>query len=615
MKMLKNQRGDLAISILVSILAVISGLTLSLVAARDHTSTLMCLDATQELHWLRSEVTRGVRTNLEYQGASDVYLLPIKKVQINHGISKTTYAMKTQLGRYTSSSGMNTANRRVIRTKIKGFRLAPTNTNYYGTVNKSPIEKYGERILQQETFAGYMYLTNTDESVNDDPVYFYGYDEIWGRVHSNTDIWMKNIGGWPTFHDHVSTAGEFCTPSGTIDYDEAFLDGYTEGAGVIEFNPSAVELRRNSMKPFGDGPSTTHEIIYVEFNGQTYNVIFGDIDTKSYPPQPETLFVYNMYPPYGEVGDSIGYNLIEFVDTTWTMGNSGNIPSGSSVFAYDELWIKGPIMGAQTWGCAENIYLVDNIWYSGTTMGEAPDGSGDEPLNTSDYLGIVSEKSILIQYGLRDVLADSTRHHYNCDDIYIYGALCALGDGEGDSHLDGVFSFQYQYPHFATPNFWHGTEVFTYPDLHLCWYPPDNPPYWPAPAGHGIFAVSGDPMAPDYPWYNPIWPESRPWKERGVIYLFGSVAQVRRGFVHRSGSDVMDSNTYWDIENYIYGTNAWGQNVPGATHDGVGYDKSYHYDYRFMESPPPDFPEVSIRGKGGQFKSVAINIKRPPRDF
>jgi len=48
--------------------------------------------------------------------------------------------------------------------------------------------------------------------------------------------------------------------------------------------------------------------------------------------------------------------------------------------------------------------------------------------------------------------------------------------------------------------------------------------------------------------------------ERGRIYLWGSVAQKRRGYVHRSN------------------------------HGGTGYGKDYHYDDRFDRTSPPCFP-------------------------
>ncbi len=462
-----------------------------------------------------------------------------------------------------------------------------------------------------ETFASFGQLTETNESVHEDPVYYYGYEEIWGRVHSNTDIWLKNFAGWPTFHDHVSTAGHFQFYGGTPDMDEVFLDGYTEEAPEVVFKHKAELIRQHGIKPFGDRPSDSHEIVYVNLQGSSYDVMFGNIWEHA----PETLVVYDDYPPYGEVGDSIGVNVITFKDTVWTRGESGTVPDGSSVFVFNELWLKGEVRGAQTWGCAENIYLVDDITYRHTPVGEHPDGTGDVPINRVDYLGIVSEKQILIQYGLRDVMADGHRHRYNCPDIYIYGALCALGDGQGESHLDGVFTFQYQYPHYGTPDVTSGGTTYTYPDLHLSWYPPQNPPYWPSPLSPGGMSACPDRMGPDYPWYNPLWPEQLPFKERGRIYLFGSVAQIRRGFMHRSGSDPMDSSNYWDLDHYIYGTNAWGVNVPDANGSGIGYNKSYHYDYRFMGSPPPDFPIVQRVNGNLELTEVMTSFIQSPTDF
>lgn len=48
--------------------------------------------------------------------------------------------------------------------------------------------------------------------------------------------------------------------------------------------------------------------------------------------------------------------------------------------------------------------------------------------------------------------------------------------------------------------------------------------------------------------------------ERGQIHLWGQVSQFRRGYVHRSN------------------------------HNGSGYLKDYHYDYRFYWDPPPFYP-------------------------
>jgi len=606
-KILKNQRGEIAIAILVSIMALMSGLSLSMVAGRDANAAIYQMDQVQEFSLLRSELRRGFTLTSSISTSTTSITLPIRYVQISSGESRTTYAMKTRVGTESVPQGMQHTTRRGIQAKIKAFRRPIGYVDYNGTTSKSPIETYGIKYIQKRTFAGYMYLSNIDESENDDPVYFYGYDEIWGRVHSNTDIWLKGVGGWPVFHDHVSTAGYIRYYSTPPDPEEIFLDGYTEETGQIEFNPTAILIRQNGGVMWNE-----YDIAFVVLERKDYNAWLGDVD--EYPP--DSMIVYNMYPPYGPVGDSIGCNMVALKDTTWLSGSSGTIEGSSRMVEAGELWISGTCQGEQTWGSEGDMRLVDDLLYFYTEKGDPPDGSAEDvPENISDYLGLVSEKHIYIQYGIFDP-RDTLRHHYNCDSydegIWIYGALAALGDGEGNSHEDGMFTFEYQYPHYSTINNWFQNEFFDYVDLHLCYYPPNNPPFWPYPQAAYPYAQS-----PDYPWYNPIWPEEVPYRERGQIHLYGSVAQVRRGFVHRSGNDPLDCGN-WNLEDYWYHPlDTSGQNVPGTptTKSGSGYDKDYHYDNRFIDHPPPDFPEVNIVGKAGLFEGISMRIQRPPAYF
>ncbi|MCD4829546.1 MAG: hypothetical protein K8R90_08995 [Candidatus Cloacimonetes bacterium] len=591
-----------------------SGLSLSMVAGRDANAALYQLDQVQELSLLRSELRRGFVCTANMSTSLSNIILPIRYVQISSGGARTTYAMKTRVGRDHVPSGLQHATRRAIQSKIKAFRSPIGNTYYNGTRNKSPIETFGMKTVQKQTFAGYMYLSNIDESVNNDPVFFYGYDEIWGRVHSNTDIWLKNFGGWPLFHDHVSTAGHIQYWNGSPNPDDVFLDGYSEypDVGEIEFNPNALLIRRNGGVIWNE-----FDIAFVDLIDRDFEVMLATITEDP----PDTLFIYNIYPPFGPVGDSINYNYIAFKDTAWTNGGGGSIEGGSKMVEAGELWISGTSGGESTWGSAGNMMLVDDILYTHTEKGDPPDGYGGGGVNTQDYLGLVSERQILIQYGLVDP-RDTLRHHYNCDGnaegIYIYAGMAALGDGEGDAHQDGIFSFEYQYPHRGTPNVTVGNEYFDYIDLHMCKYPPGDLPYWPWPARGGggyHYGPLGDNAGPDYPWYNPLWPEWTPFKERGMIHIYGSVAQTRRGFVHRSGGDPLDTG-WWQPDAYRYGPPpAFGMNAPGSDGSGVGYDKDYHYDYRFMDNPPPDFPEVNIIGSEGLFQGLTLRFQRPPRGF
>ena len=250
-------------------------------------------------------------------------------------------------------------------------------------------------------------------------------------------------------------------------------------------------------------------------------------------------------------------------------------------------------------------------------------------------MGIVSEKSILIQYGFRDP-SDSLRYKPNCDGdgttngggaIWIYAALCALGEGGGVTQRDGMFTFQYQHPHPSVPAVRLGMNNYVWDkiDLHRRKYPPTS-----------LTGTGRWPAEWDYPWYNPLWPEGHPYTERGTIHLWGSVAQRRRGYVHRNyaDEDYSNANSVWNIPldfcggavmppgqalpdpvlaNVTY-SNMLSPNASAGT--GVGYkSKDYHFDNRFSNVTPPDFPEVHVRGGLTPFEGEAWVFRRPPNNL
>ena len=605
MQKLKDEKGSLALAIVVALFAIFSGFSIIFLGYKDTRSFRLNLDAIQELHLIRTEAGRGLQI-MKSLGSSQALTVPMRTVTVSSSDSKhrRTYSLKSKIvpATFPTNSGLNISKGYVVKTLSESYSGKPINVNF---AQASEVKRYSEKYLMNNTFAGYHYFTDTDESENADmgsdaaEVYFYGRDEIWGKVHSNGDIHLKNLYGWPTFHDDVYTAGEFRWHNGGPAYGEVFLDDYYENASIIEFNPSADLIRQNGAKPFGSGPSTAHEIIYVKLNGSEYSSWYGNIVTT----QVDTFEVWGPNYPYppndpDPEEEPDGYNYITHVDTLWEPGPDGSVHDGS-VMVFDELWIEGIVGGRQTWGCADTIYITSDITLENTTPGTSPDGydiegnfTGD--VNQTDYFGLVSEERIYIRYKNYNP-ADSSYIDDNTDDIYIYGALAALGDG-GDEpdgcHEDGIFSFQYQHPHPSTEPIFYSGELYTEVDLHRFYYPGLGfPTAWPADV--------------DYPWYNPAWPEENPTFERGAIFLFGSVAQRRRGFVHRSGSDPANHDGTWDFENYKY----------GATHFATGYDKEYRFDRRFSWEQPPDYPETHIAGGKTPFEGVVWKIKKPPLNF
>ncbi len=181
--------------------------------------------------------------------------------------------------------------------------------------------------------------------------------------------------------------------------------------------------------------------------------------------------------------------------------------------------------------------------------------------------------------------------------------------------------------------------VYTHVDLHKFIFPPNNmlPPEIEGFNMHGgnpiVFGTCGFPYespayltsypnnnsnsyvypyGTDYPWYNPVWPESAEdlFFERGDLTIFGAIAQTRRGFIHRSGGDPYNhpGDNKWEMDIYHYD----GMHLP------TGYNKDYHYDNRFIFVQPPDYPQI-YEGWGETtltaFEKKSWFYKAPPADF
>lgn len=624
-ELLKNQRGSLGIALVIAIIAVLSGVSLSSVAFRDLHSARLQLDAVQQFHILRSEFDRGSAVASIFQGMEEpppYVTLPLRRVNLNFGKNRTQYTAKTKLNTYTEFAQTG----HLIRSLITAVRGAG---HLISTETVSPVKRYGENFIQSlQTLAIFHYFTDVDKAIDNVPgnIRFFGADFVHGRVHSNTDIWIRNFGGWPTFTGLVTTSGVIRVfPGGGQSFpeDEIFLGGLIEEYPRVVFDPTAELVRANGLRPFG---STEYDdrIAFVTVNGTAFESWIGNIETENVQYE-----VYDSYPPYGPIGSVIAVSTFARKDTVWAPGPSG-VVNNSSVFVPYELWISGSFATGQTWGSARNVYLKDDLTYTNTTVGHPPDGGNPDlpgypqyPVNNSDYTGIISEQSIYIQYGYMHP-QNEIRYKPNTNSIYIYAALCAMGEDDGpnehDIHINsGIVTFQYQFPKGSTPaQMWQG-QFYEDIDLHLNRYPTSAFNPWPP----GL----------DYPWYNPLWPEPGPIFQplpgayfaaipnphgapsvnflRGDINLYGSIAQRHRGYVRRSGGTDFD-NGFWDIENGVFGRH---------TGSPSGYNKEYYFDKRFENIGPPDFPLVRFEGYESDelmqlgYKRLSTTFRNPPANF
>ncbi len=622
LSILKQENGNLSIVMLMAVIGMVSGLSMSSLVLRDFRNLTYEFENVQARHLLRSDAYRGQNFLVSNPlTIGEVFVLPERRFSLNSGdfarsFKLRSYVEKTRENTLIGSDTgiVGTDNMDVFRLNTMVSTAVGSSFNTFDS-NSTRVVIGSSLTLNQSSFAEFMYFTDQDTSPAGKNVYFYGSDVIEGKVHSNSDIQIKNVGGWPTFLNLVTTTGHIVSHSGEYDEEEVFQGGLIEEYDGYIFPKEATTLRNNARHNLMAGSTGPENTIYlVRVNKGQSTFWRGDLSV----PIRKSATVWDPYPSIPlDAADSLFTNSFTIRDTIWTSGTLGQL-SGNGIWVDANLWLEGTFSGNQTWGCSQNIYLVGDILLDMTPLGESP------VYNPKDMVGIVSEKSILIKYGYKD--PDSlARVHPNCgadDDytapagggIFIYAAMCALGDGGDTSATDpnfkhGVFTFEYQHPHGSTPAI-NGeddngdTYFFDWIDLHRYRYPPTSSDPWPI----------ANPSL-DYPWYNPLWPEARPYLERGTINVYGAIAQRRRGFVHRSGNDseYPSNDGYWDIEMDMCGGPVTPpvpyndpviqnlvllpRNWPGASGSGVGYKyKNYNFDYRFLNTQPVFYPEAQLTG-------------------
>ena len=180
-------------------------------------------------------------------------------------------------------------------------------------------------------------------------------------------------------------------------------------------------------------------------------------------------------------------------------------PLGTCIFTETALELEGrDVSGKLTIGSAKLVRLVNDVRIAGPSSGQ-PEFRIDS--SNTNFIGIVSEGDIKIANTPANGRNNSdnlgfSQNNPEKTDIVITAAVVALGNPETES--EGSFTFENQNDDDSTF---------------------DGP-------------------TPDY---------------RGTIYLFGSLTQSRRGYVHRSNNN------------------------------STGYGKQYRYDKRFLRIRPPCF--------------------------
>jgi hypothetical protein len=350
-------------------------------------------------------------------------------------------------------------------------------TNHYSVFSTGMVtfeNSKGEEIAVQRTrtlkvrlrsFAGYMYLTDFENTIFGERISFWREDTLWGRVHSNDQIAiMQN----PVFYGLVTSCAEDFWHGGS--YNPVFVNHLP----VFEVAPILIPSEATKVRACAAGNNLT---FYSEdrfqfrlaFNGDGFDIYRWDIGA----PFPDSLPPMQSSPPLTDV----------------------------AFFFYAPLEIKGVVLGSYTVGASEDIRLIDNVIYADSQPW------GEVNPESENVLGIVSEGNIIIG----DTWENGRENSAQGSDIIINAGMVALGES---------FTFEHQ---------------------------------------NDVWEIYQGPIPDD----------------RGVIRLWGSVAQKRRGYVHRSN------------------------------HTSTGYGKDYHYDDRFDITPPPCYPDATDDAGRSLFDIIA----------
>ena len=231
-----------------------------------------------------------------------------------------------------------------------------------------------------------------------------------------------------------------------------------------------------------------------------------------------TLYTWDL----GEAFDSTEATATNFPIT-------GTIEDGFCFFTETPLELKGVnITGSITIGSASLIRLIDDVRVAGPFEPTTQPGDYRVSYENTNYVGLVSEGDIKIANTPANGREDSNfqgpnQSNQNLTDIVITAAVVALGKHQEESGFVGSFTFENQNM---------------------------------ADSGYVCTSCGCTPQPGGSP--NPNCGTGGR-DERGTIWLFGSLTQRRRGYVHRSCCT------------------------------GTGYDKQYRYDTRFLRNRPPCF--------------------------
>jgi len=246
--------------------------------------------------------------------------------------------------------------------------------------------------VRMEPFSQYLFFVEDENWWY--PLWFTSSDSLDGRVHTNGYL---RIGGDPWFGKKVTAANEPMIEWPFSPNYPTFEEGYELGVAEIGL-PSHSSIAAGLQALAGeDGvsfpglPGRGYLATYEVELGR--NGILGYVSYRSYE-----------YDGSGSRWSSSNYDWSDWADIDLSVLTNG------VVWFEDRVQVEGTLDGELTIGCADDMYIMDDVVYADAT----PEGGPHAGCN--DLMGLISSEDVFI--------ADTAA---NDNDCVIHGAIMALG--------------------------------------------------------------------------------------------------------------------------------------------------------------------------------------------
>jgi hypothetical protein len=281
------------------------------------------------------------------------------------------------------------------------------------------VERTAKLRTKLRSFSNYMYLTDLETTRFNEIIWFWTYDSLYGRVHSNDFIGLKYS---PHFFGPIST----CQNRFLYFEPQNIYFAYQPQFNVPEVMfPRRAETLRGAANPMiSDQNGTYMTRIWMKGGGgiTIYQYEIG-------------LEAPTLYDP--------GEGAVNFHDLP--------IQQWGAIFVEGQVEVYGVHMGNLTIGSSGDMWLVDNIQYDGTRRGDGwiDDNSPGAQQNFPHMLGLVSESNIIIQDNVYNGRNDGFGQHgptsYDFHSIIINAGMVALNESFTFEHMNDDWEF-YQGP-------------------------------------------------------------------------------------------------------------------------------------------------------------------------